>query len=142
MGIARKRLKKRCRFALSKKGVVEFVFSKFAFLVFGIIIASSFFYIVSVQKNIEHLDKMARTSDSISSIIAMTSSTPYEVWITYESKLDAKISFQNNSFTIYTDKNLTRTTYFPINLEDSETGISISCLNISNSNGTVIRACQ
>lgn len=141
MGTIPRKIKNRCKFISSKKGVVEFVFSKLAFLVFGIIIASAFFHIISVQKNIENLDKLARTSDSISGIITMVSASPYPVWIIYESELDANVIFNEQNFTIYTNTNLTRTTYVPINSYSSEKNIPVSCLNISNSNGTVIKKC-
>ncbi len=127
---------------LSKKGIVSFVFSKLAFLIFGIIIAATFFYVISIQHNIQDIDELARTSDSIANVINMISASKFKVWTIYESDSNYNISFENQSFTIFNGKELKRGLLFPINATDSDSNIPISCLNISNTNGVVIKKCQ
>lgn len=129
----------------SKRGAISFVFSKFAFIIFAVIIAGTFFYVVSTQHEIQNLNRMVKTSESISNIIEMVSASKYNVSIIYEVDMDLNISFEDNqSFTVFNGNKLKRTTLFPINNINSESNISISCLNITNINSenTVIRKCQ
>jgi len=130
------------KYSLYKKGAVTFIFSKLAFLVFVIIISSAFFYVVVMTHNIQNLDKLAKESDSIANTINMVSASKFKVWTTYKSSLNARIRFNETNFTIYDDKKIERGLLFKINSTGSDNNISISCLNISNYYGTVIKKCQ
>jgi hypothetical protein len=126
---------------LPKKALVTFLFSKLAFLIFGIILTASFFYFLTVQKDIQAFDKMARTSESIIDITATVSASPFPVNVTYEPDFKGNITINNSSFTLSSGgKNLTTAFCYPIN----QTGtINInSCLQISKTNQTVISECQ
>ena len=130
------------KYSLYKKGVVTFIFSKLAFLIFVIIISSAFFYVIVIEHDIQNLDKLAKESDSIANTINMVSSSKFKVWTVYKSDLNAKINFGENNFTIYTDKEIKRGLLFQINSTGSDNNIPISCLNISNFYGTVIKKCR
>lgn len=126
------------KYSLCKKGVISFIFSKLAFLIFTIGIATAFFYITFIQNEIQKLNMVVITSESIGNIIDMVSSSKFKVWIKYESDLDWEISFKNQSFSL---NELSKGLLFPINSDLSE-DCKISCLNITNINGTVIKKCQ
>ncbi len=133
------------KYISSKKGAITFIFSKFAFIIFAVIIATTFFYVVSTQHEIQNLNRVAKTSESISNVIEMVSASKYNVSVIYEGKMDLNISFEDNqSFILFNGNKLKRGTLFPINDISSESNISISCLNITNINSenTVIRKCQ
>jgi hypothetical protein len=132
------------RFILSKRGdaLVSFIFSKFAFLVFGIMIMTAFFYIITVQKNIQELDELARTADGIANVIGTVSSSPFNVTVDYETKINCSINLINNSFVLASGgRNLTHPIYFPINTTGP---VNFGdCLRISNINNvTGVKACH
>ena len=90
----------RALFPTSKKGVIEFLFSKLAFLIFGIIISGAFFYFLIVQQNMQQLNELARTADSISNVISMVYASPFNTSIDYNTKISGTLSFANNSFVL------------------------------------------
>jgi hypothetical protein len=131
----------RTRFSLSKKAVISFVFSKLAFLIFGVIITSTFFFVLSIQKDIQSLDKLARTGEAIIDITAAVSASPFNTTVDYTPKFKGNISINNDSFILSSNsKNLTLHFYHPIN-QTAEFDID-SCLRFTKTNSTVISTCQ
>lgn len=126
------------KYTLSKKGAITFILSKFSFILFAVIIAGTFFYIISFQHGIQDLNKMAKTSEGISNVIEMVSASPYDVSIIYETELNGNISFENQSFVIENENVLRKGLLFPIEGENSGKNISVSCLNISKINNKVV----
>lgn len=127
--------------SLSKKGLISFVFSKFAFLVFGIIITAAFFYFISAQKDMQSFDEVARTGEAVSNVIGMVSASPFRVSLTYEPNMNATLNFTENSFTVDNGKKTIKMPlYFPINT----TGIVAMdrCLNITKTNITEVLECH
>ena len=126
---------------LPKKALVTFVFSKLAFLIFGIILTASFFYFLTVQKDIQAFDKVARTSESIIDITAAVSASPFPVNVTYQPDFKGTIAISNSSFVLSSGgKNITTAFLYPLN--QSGTLNINSCLQISKTNKTVIAECQ
>lgn len=128
------------RFSLDKKGQLEFVFSKFAFLVFGLIITACFFYFIAVQKDVQLTDENARTAEAIANIVGAASASPFQFSILYEPRINATLNFTNTTFDISSqNKILTHPIYFPINT----TGIVDvrGCVNITRTNITEVLEC-
>ena len=133
--------KNRMRFSLSKQGQLEFVFSKFAFLVFGIIITASLFYLTTVQKEVQNLDENMRTAESVANIIGVASASPFRFSILYKPDINATLNFSNTSFDITSNgKTLTHPIYFPI--QTNSTVHMDNCLNITRTNVTEVFSCQ
>lgn len=131
------------KYFLSKKGVISFVFSKLAFLVFAVIITAVFFYVVTIEHNIQSIDKLAKISDGIGNTIDSASASGFKMWTIYKSNTNATINFQNQSFTILSNgKEIKHGLLFPIDATLSESNIPISCLNITNLNEVAIKKCQ
>ena len=134
-------IQNRTRFSLDKKGQIEFVFSKFAFLVFGIIITASFFYFMTVQKDMQAVDELARTAEATANIIGAASASPFNFSIQYAPDFNATLHFVNSTFDI-TSKNrtLTHPVYFPA--KTNYTVSMLNCINIARTNITEVLACQ
>lgn len=110
----------RMRFTLNKKGSIEFVFSKLAFLIFGIIILSVFFYFIDVQKNIHNLDTLAKKTETIVQTAGMIQSSPFNLGLVYYN--DFKINFTISNATLTASdgtRSLTTGFYMPINYNSS-----------------------
>jgi hypothetical protein len=90
----------RSLFPASKKGVIEFLFSKLAFLIFGIIISGAFFYFLFVQQNMQQLNELARTANSISNVVGMVYASPFNMSMDYNTRISGTLSFANNIFTL------------------------------------------
>lgn len=129
-------------FISSKKGVVEFVFSKLAFLIFGIIITGAFFYFLFVQQNIQSLNTQAINAYSIANVIGAVSASPFNLSIDYNTKINGKIAFENQTFILTVNNNsLRHPLYFPVN-NSGEINFE-NCLHIAKSNNiTVVSKCQ
>ena len=133
--------KRKMRFSLSKKGQLEFVFSKLAFLLFGIIITACFFYFVAVQKEVQDIDENARTAEAVANIMGAASASPFRFSILYKPELNATLYFSNTTFNITANsKTLTHPIYFPVYTKGA---VSMdSCLNITRTNVTEVLECQ
>jgi hypothetical protein len=129
------------RFISNKKAVVEFVFSKLAFLIFGIIITATFFYFLGVQKDIQTFDEGVKSAESIVNVVSTVSASPFNVTIKYHTGLDGNLSVANNSI-ILVENNREIKYSVPLPINDS-TSIASGCLYISKkANLVVISACQ
>lgn len=127
--------------SLSRRGQLEFVFSKFAFLLFGIIITASFFYFTTIQKEVQDMDENMRTAESVANIIGVASASPFKFSIIYKPDLNATLDFSNTSFNITANsKTLKHPIYFPI--KTNSTVQMDSCLNITRTNVTEVLSCQ
>lgn len=130
------------KYFLPKKGAISFIFSKLAFLIFAIAITMVFFYVANTERSIQNVDKLAKTSDSIGSVIDTMASSRHAAWIVYRSNENALINFQNQSFTLEKNgKKIKHGLIFQINASLSDKNIEISCLNITNLNGVAIKKC-
>lgn len=133
----------RMRYSLNKKGdaLISFVFSKLAFLIFGVIITASFFFLLDIQKEIQGFDKLARTGESISDITAAVSSSPFPVEVTYEPDFTGTLTVNHTKMVVESDnRNVTVPLYYPLN--QNKTLEIDSCVKISKTNKTVISTCQ
>jgi len=86
---------------LNKRGVVEFVFSKLAFLIFGIIIISALFYFVNVQKELHNLDKLARSAEGLSNVVGSVMASPYDINVSYRTSFEGELLLNNQSFVLH-----------------------------------------
>ncbi|MDD5182155.1 MAG: hypothetical protein PHC66_03225 [Candidatus Nanoarchaeia archaeon] len=128
------------RYSLSRKCQIEFIFSKFAFLVFGIIITGSFFYFLAIQKDIQAVDELARTAEAAANVIGMASASPFHFSMLYEPEINATLFFNNSSFDINSNnRTLTHPLYFPI--KTNGTVQMNGCINITKTNVTEVFAC-
>jgi len=136
MAISRVRLN-HTLFTLSKKGIVSFVFSKLAFLIFGIIISGTFFYFLFIQQNIQQLNELARNADSIANVIDAVSASPFNTSMNYNTKISGALTFENQTFILsVNNKSLTHPLSFPIN--NSGSIIFDNCLHIEKNGNVVI----
>jgi hypothetical protein len=129
------------RFISNKKAVVEFVFSKLAFLIFGIIITATFFYFLGVQKEIQNFDETVKSAESISNVISTVSASPFNLTLVYHTGIKGTMYVTNNSLVLSeNDKELKYSVPLPIN---DSASIAAECISISKkANLTVISTCQ
>ena len=131
----------RTLFTLNKRGVIEFVFSKLAFLIFGILIVSVFFYFIEVQKQFHNLDKSMRNAEEIINVVGIVQSSPFNISINYNTDFEGILKIKNQSVE-FLDGNIVKTSfYLPTNYFDNIT--VNNCLSIEkNESVVVILNCQ
>ena len=131
----------RTRFISSKKGIVGFIFSKLAFLIFGIIISGAFFYFLFIQQNMQELNKLVTDADSIANVIGSASASPFNLSFDYNTKISGTLSFENQSFILTSGKtSLRHALLFPINNTNNLT--FDDCLHIEKIKDVVVSSCQ
>ena len=132
----------RTQFILNKKGAIEFVFSKLAFMIFGILIISALFFFVGVQKDIQGLNKLAQTAKGISTVVSTVSSSPFNTSTEFNLDFEGELKVANQSFELYQNENKIKTSFnIPTNFYENLT--VDNCLHIEKQESTtVIESCQ
>jgi hypothetical protein len=129
--------------SLNRKGAISFLFSKMTLLIFVIGIVISLSYFLSMEKNINKLNKIAKESQSISNVIDSIAATPFNVWVKFNGKEGMYLIKNKDRFAIsYKKTELPLATTFPINISKSDAKIELSCVNISKDDTVVLKQCQ
>jgi hypothetical protein len=117
------------------------VFSKLAFLIFGIVITAAFFYFLDVEQDLNQLNQLALTADSVANVIGVVSASPFNTTLEYREDIDAKLLFENQTFQISRENlSLRHPLFFPINTT-GEFEVS-DCLLIEKQAEVTVSACQ
>lgn len=127
----------RMKYSLSKRGIVSFLFSKLAFLIFGIIISGAFFYFLFIQQNIQQLNGLASDADSIANVIGAVSASPFNTSINYYIGINGILMFENNNFTIISgNMSISHPLYIQINGYSKNFSFN-NCLHIEKYGGLI-----
>lgn len=129
------------RCTLNKKAVVEFLFSKLAFLIFGIIITGAFFYFLNVQKDIQNFDETVKSVESITNAAGTVYASPFDMSLIYQTNKNGEISSQDNKINLnIKDRLVSYPFYFQVS---NSSAFDSKCINITKtSNKVVLSECH
>jgi len=109
-----------------------------SFILFAIIITITFFFVLSIERDIYSLKLMSKEIDEITNRINSVSVSKYKTWSVYKGN-NYGIIVESKNITLFNNKhNLTKSLYFEINESGSDENLTTSCVNITNIYGKVV----